>query len=158
MRTLWWQMRDNPENSNLGKPPEFEVTHSCPAVYDPLDYSLPGSSIYGISQARILEWLAISVSRGSSQPRDQTQVSRVEANSLAAEPALSPQGELQVWVDPGSQGMTSRIYLSSLWVLFSYLLTASLLLAATHLHLEQSGHKGTFPPVVPAKLQGPSPP
>ena len=48
MRTLWWQMTNNPENSNLGKPPEFEVTHSCPAVCDPLDYSLPGSSIYGI--------------------------------------------------------------------------------------------------------------
>ena len=69
MRTLWWQMTNNPENSNLGKPPEFEVTHLCPAVCDPLDYSLPGSSFYGISQARILEWLAISFSRGSSESR-----------------------------------------------------------------------------------------
>ena len=42
---------------------------------DPMDYSLPGSSVHGISQARILEWVAISTSRGSSQPRDQTQVS-----------------------------------------------------------------------------------
>ena len=42
---------------------------------DPMDYSLPGSSVHGISQAGILEWVAISTSRGSSQPRDQTQVS-----------------------------------------------------------------------------------
>ena len=45
--------------------------------YDPMDYSPPGSSVLGISQARILECVAISFSRGSSQPRDQTQVSRI---------------------------------------------------------------------------------
>ena len=42
---------------------------------DPIDCNLPGSSVHGIFQARILEWLAISFSRGSSRPRDQTQVS-----------------------------------------------------------------------------------
>ena len=42
---------------------------------DPMDCSLPGSSIHGILQARVLEWVAISFSRGSSQPRDRTQVS-----------------------------------------------------------------------------------
>ena len=41
----------------------------------PKDYSRPGSSVHGISQARILEWVAISFSRGSSQLRDQTPVS-----------------------------------------------------------------------------------
>ena len=40
-------------------------------------YSPPGSSVHGILQARILEWVAISVSRGSSQPRDRTQVSHI---------------------------------------------------------------------------------
>ena len=44
----------------------------CPTLYDPMDYSPPGSSIHGILQARILEWVAISFSRGSSLPRDQT--------------------------------------------------------------------------------------
>ena len=44
---------------------------------DPMDYSLPGSSAQHILQARILEWVAISCSRGSSWPRDQTQVSYV---------------------------------------------------------------------------------
>ena len=43
----------------------------------PVDCSLPGSSIHGILQARILEWVTISFSRGSSQPRDQTRVSRI---------------------------------------------------------------------------------
>ena len=42
---------------------------------DPMDCSPSGSSVYGISQARILEWLAISFSRGSSQPSNQTCVS-----------------------------------------------------------------------------------
>ena len=42
-----------------------------------MDCSLPGSSVHGILQARILEWVAISFSRGSSQPRDQTQVSHI---------------------------------------------------------------------------------
>ena len=54
---------------------ESEVAQSCPTLYDPMDCSLPGSSVHGIFQARVLEWGAIDFSRGSSQPRDQTQVS-----------------------------------------------------------------------------------
>ena len=46
-------------------------------VCNPMDCSLPGSSVHGILQARILEWIAIPFSRGSSQPRDQTRVSRI---------------------------------------------------------------------------------
>ena len=42
---------------------ESEVTQSCPTLCDPMDYSLPGSSIRGIFQARVLEWVAISFSR-----------------------------------------------------------------------------------------------
>ena len=42
-----------------------------------MDCSLPGSSVHGILQARILEWAAILFFRGSSQPRDQTQVSTI---------------------------------------------------------------------------------
>ena len=54
---------------------ESEVTQSCPTLCDPMDGNLPGSSVYGIFQARILEWAAISFSRRSSQPRDRTQAS-----------------------------------------------------------------------------------
>ena len=43
----------------------------------PMDYSLPGSSVHGILQARILEWVTIPFSRGFSQPRDQTWVSHI---------------------------------------------------------------------------------
>ena len=46
---------------------------SCPTLYDWTDCSLLSSSVHGISQARILEWVAMPSSRGSSQPRDQTQ-------------------------------------------------------------------------------------
>ena len=49
---------------------EGEVAQSCPTLWDPVDCSLPGFSIHGIFQARVLEWVAISFSRGSSQPRD----------------------------------------------------------------------------------------
>ena len=45
---------------------------SCLPLCDPMDYSPPGSSVHGIFQARILEWVAISYSRGSSRRRDQT--------------------------------------------------------------------------------------
>ena len=56
--------------------PEWsEVAQSCPTLCDPMDSSLPGSAVHGIFQARILEWTAISFSRGSSQPRDRTRVS-----------------------------------------------------------------------------------
>ena len=56
---------------------ESEVAQSCPTLCDPMDWSLPGSSIRGIFQARTLEWVAISFSRGSSKPRDRTHVSRI---------------------------------------------------------------------------------
>ena len=48
---------------------ESEVAQSCPIHSNPMDCSLPGSSIHGIFQARVLEQVAISFSRGSSQPR-----------------------------------------------------------------------------------------
>ena len=54
-----------------------EVAQSCPTLCDPMDCSLPGSSVHGIFQARVLEWVAISFSRGSSWPRDWTRVSRI---------------------------------------------------------------------------------
>ena len=53
-------------------PCEVKVTQPCLTLCDPMDYS-----VHGILQARILEWVAFPFSRGSSQPRDQTQVSRI---------------------------------------------------------------------------------
>ena len=51
------------------------VVQSCLTLWDPMDCSLPGSSVHGILQARILDWVAIPFSKGSSQPRSRTQVS-----------------------------------------------------------------------------------
>ena len=52
-----------------------EVPQLCPTLCNPMDCSLPGSSIHGIFQARVLEWVAISFSRESSWPRDRNQIS-----------------------------------------------------------------------------------
>ena len=52
------------------------VVQLCPTLFNLMDYSPPGSSVHGIFQARILEWLAISFSKESSQPRDRTHVFR----------------------------------------------------------------------------------
>ena len=56
---------------------ESKIARSCPILCDPMDCSLPGFSIHGISQAWVPEWVAFSFSRGSSWPRDQTQVSGI---------------------------------------------------------------------------------
>ena len=52
-----------------------EVAQSCPTLCDLVDCSLPGSSVHGVLQVSILEWAAISFSRGSSQPKNQARVS-----------------------------------------------------------------------------------
>ena len=54
---------------------EVKIDQLCLTLCDPMDCSMPGSSVHGILQARILEWVPFS--RGSSQPRDQTQVSHI---------------------------------------------------------------------------------
>ena len=59
------------------KESESEVAQLCPALCDPMAYSLPGSSVHGIFQAIVLECIAISFSRGSSQPRDWSRVSGI---------------------------------------------------------------------------------
>ena len=55
----------------------FSVAKLCLTLWDPMDCSQPRSSVHGIFPARILEWVAISFSKGSSQPRDQTLVSHI---------------------------------------------------------------------------------
>ena len=75
----------------------YLVAPSCPTVCNPMDSSSPpGSSVPGISQARILEWVAISFSRGSSQPRDQTHVSSVSCRWILY--LLSHQGSQGSWL------------------------------------------------------------
>ena len=59
---------------------------SCPTLFSPMGYT-----VHGMLQARILQWVAFPFSRGSSQPRDLTQVSALQADSLPAEPQGKPQ-------------------------------------------------------------------
>ena len=58
------------------------VAKSCLTLCSPMNHTLPGSSVHGILQARIPEWVAISFPRGSSQLRDQTQVSCIAGRLL----------------------------------------------------------------------------
>ena len=67
------------------------VTQSCPTLCDPVDCSLTGSSVHGISQARILDWTAISFSRGSSRHRNQTHISRIASGFLPLSHQGSPE-------------------------------------------------------------------
>ena len=74
----YWSFSFSMEVAALIRKSESEVAQSClPTLCNPMDCSLPGSSLHGIFHARVLEWVAISSSRGSSQPRDRTQVSRI---------------------------------------------------------------------------------
>ena len=65
---------------------ECSVAQSCPILCDPMDCSLPGSSVHGVFQARILEWVSISSSRGSSPPRDWIWSPTLQVDSLPSEP------------------------------------------------------------------------
>ena len=72
---------------------------SCIWLCEPMDCSLPGSSVCGILQARVLEWVAISFSRGSSWLRNRTQVSSTAGRCLtiwATREALAPIGPVQI--------------------------------------------------------------
>ena len=75
------------------KESESEVTQLCLTVCDPVDCSPPGSSVHGILQARILEWVAISFPRVSSQPRDKPRSPALQADALTSEPL----GECLKW-------------------------------------------------------------
>ena len=62
----------------------------CPTLCDPIDGSPPGSPIPGILQARTLEWVVISFPKGSSQARDRTHVSALQADTLPPKPPGKP--------------------------------------------------------------------
>ena len=65
------------------------VSQLCPTLCNPTNYSSLGSSVHGILQARILEWVAMPFSRGSSRFRDQTRVSLIQADSVPSEALIS---------------------------------------------------------------------
>ena len=70
----------------LVKESEMLVAQSCLTLCDPMDCSPPGSSVLGILQAGILEWVAIPFSKGSSRLGDQTRVSLIAGRYFTTEP------------------------------------------------------------------------
>ena len=91
---------------------ESEVAQSRPTLCNPVDYSLPGSSVHGILQARKLAWAAVSSSMDSSQPRDRTHVSYVFSTGSRLLP-LAPLGKpplffLLSWRPPNIQAFVGR--------------------------------------------------
>ena len=74
------------------------ITDSCLTLCNPMDYSPPSFSVHGIAQARIMEWVAISFFRSSSQSRDQTHVSCIVGGLFTAEPPAKPTAiPLLIW-------------------------------------------------------------
>ena len=70
-----------------------EVAQLCPTLWDPVDCSLPGSSVHGILQARILEWVAISFSRDLPNPGIEPRSPALQADALPSKPLGKPQYE-----------------------------------------------------------------
>ena len=85
---------------------ESEVAQSCPILCDPMDCSLPGSSVRGIFQSRILEWVALSFYRRSSWPRDWTRVSRMVARRFTIWATMEVRW--QVGINPRQVSAVSR--------------------------------------------------
>ena len=71
---------------------EVKVTESCLTLCDPMDYI-----VHGTLQARILEWVAVPFSRGSSQPRDQTQVSCLKDKFFIPAELLGKPNHIDIW-------------------------------------------------------------
>ena len=85
----------------------------CPNLCNPMDYSPPTSSVHGISQARILEWVAMPSSRGSSWPKDWTSVSSVACTAgrfFTAKPLGKPFGPIISWQTEGKSGSSDSVW------------------------------------------------
>ena len=76
----------------VGQNKNYHIPVCVCALCNPMDCSPPGSSVHGILQARILEWVAISSSRGSSRPRDRTSISALAGGFFTTEPPGKPKG------------------------------------------------------------------
>ena len=92
------------------------VTQSCPTLCNPMDCSPPGSSVHGILQARILEWVAIPFSRGPSQHKDWTLVFCIAGRFLtvciAGKPIDKPKTQandvpIEVWAEKDQEVLAS---------------------------------------------------
>ena len=107
-----------------------EVAQSCPTPCGPVDCSPPGSSLHGILQARILEWVAISFSRGSSQPRDRTQVSCIASRCF------------NLWATREAPSIYCQLCNRRVWVTSHIVLCTCMWLKKRYIwHIEWTGNK-----------------
>ena len=118
------------------------VTQLCLTLYDPMDCSPPGSSVRGILQARILECVAISFSRGSSPPRYQTRVSYIKGGFflVTAEPPEKPPQSVQslsrvrLFVTPWAAACQASLSITNSWSLLT-LMSMESVMPSNHLIL-----------------------
>ena len=111
------------------------IAQSCPTLYDPKDCSPPGSSVHGASQARILEQVAISFSRGSSRPRKQTHLSCISCIAKWI---------LHHWATWEPQQLLGRCLKDS-WLLFLSPVSSSLVFPSRQTHSYTGGRSGSLP-------------
>ena len=116
-------MSGSPVLHHLPEYNDIEVAKSCPTLCDPMDYSLPHSSVCGVFQARVLEWAAISFSRRSSPPRDQTWVSRIVGRHLTVWATREVPENTQTYMHWVSDVTNHLIHYCPLLLLPSILLT-----------------------------------
>ena len=86
---IWCVIIIESESISLSVPCDSVVSRSWLTLCNPMDYSPSGSSVRGLLQASILEWGAMPFSRGSSQFRDRTRVSLIQADSVPSETLIS---------------------------------------------------------------------
>ena len=86
-----------------------EVVQSCPTLCDPMDCSLPASSIHGIFQARVLEWVAISFSRGLPDPGLKPRSPTLQAAALPSEPLGKLQSQIPVLIKRNQSSLEERM-------------------------------------------------
>ena len=92
------------------------VTQLCLTLCDPMECNPPASSVRGILQARILEWVSISFSRGSSRPRDLTQVSCIAGRFFTTELSGKPSKQFICLTNISDQRLIVAIsFLAHVW-------------------------------------------
>ena len=120
---------------------DIGVTHSCPTLCDPMDCSLPGSSVHGIFQARVLEWVTIAFSRRSSWPRDQSIVGRCFTVWATREVCVYIYIHTHIYINEQFPGNISRI-----WVIKSNFFSFSFVLSlVSPIHRVLQAQRGLIP-------------
>ena len=109
---------------------------------NPLDCSPPGSSVHGIFQARILEWVAISFSSRSSQPRDQTQVSHIADRLFTVWDLKNRTYRICCWIRNGNLTATATGWRVILKVIFMCIVTVVKVLLHVLCHFTVTGGRG----------------